>query len=231
MVGVANQKAIVILTRAPASGGKTRLFAQLGSFPDVDLLTSLLIDTIDGLADVDARLVVAVTPADACGGVERLLRRELGARAAAIDVTVQPEGALGDRMRGMMERMLADGVTAVAIVGSDVPGITAEQVRGAFEWLERDPEALVLGPAADGGYYLIAATRVPPVFEAIAWGTDQVFADTSRTAEACGLRVRVVEVLRDIDSVEDLLACADDVPTSRTAAWVRRHRGPAGWTR
>jgi len=224
VVGVASQKTVVVLTRAPQSGGKTRLFDEIGSSPDEDLLAALLLDTLEGLDGADLRLVVAVTPADGCDAVRELLRRELGVRAGALDVTEQPDGTLGDRMRGIMGRVLAGGSPAVAIVGSDLPGITAARVQSAFEWLERNPEGVVVGPATDGGYYLIAATRVPPVFEAVAWGSDTVFADTRRAAVAHGVPMHAVEALGDIDSVEDLRACADAVPMSRTAAWVRRQR-------
>jgi glycosyltransferase A (GT-A) superfamily protein (DUF2064 family) len=64
-----------------------------------------------------------------------------------------------------LHRCSPAGARAVVLIGSDIPEITPATVTSALALLERDPGALVLGPADDGGYYLIAATRVPTVFE------------------------------------------------------------------
>jgi len=134
----------------------------------------------------------------------------------------QPDGDLGERMRGTMAQLLDAGARAVVLVGSDLPSITTTPVRAAFDLLARDRDALVLGPALDGGYYLIAATCVPPVFEGIEWGCQQVLEQTRAAAAHAGMRVHLVDTMADVDTVDDLRRVA---ASSRTAAWLRKTRG------
>jgi rSAM/selenodomain-associated transferase 1 len=224
MVDVANADTVAVLTRAPSSGGKSRLFAALGRPPDPGLLAALLLDTIDGVTMPGVRVVVAVTPVDACEEVARLIagpQTEAADRAMRnVPVVGQPDGDLGDRMRGTMARLLDAGARAVVLVGSDLPAITHEPVRAAFDLLEQDRDLLVLGPALDGGYYLVAATRVPRVFEKIIWGSPDVLEQTCSAAARAGMRVHFVGTVADVDTLDDLRC----VPgSSRTAAWMRRN--------
>jgi rSAM/selenodomain-associated transferase 1 len=219
MVDVGKTDTVAVLTRAPSAGGKTRLFAALGRPPDQDLRAALLLDTLEGVLKLDARIVVAVTPAAACDEVAHLLA-PLQHHGTRIEVMAQPEGDLGKRMRGTMARLFEDGARAVAMVGSDLPSLTDVPVRAAFAWLRRDPGALVLGPALDGGYYLIAATHVPRVFDGIAWGRSDVLDATRAAAQRAGLRACLVEEVRDVDTPDDLRHAPR---SSRTAAWLRRN--------
>ena len=213
MVDVANADAVAVLTRAPSSGGKTRLFAALGRTPDRELLAALLLDTIDGVTMPGARIVVAVTPGEAQEEIARLVH-------PAVQVIAQPEGDLGERMRGTMERLFDAGARAVALVGSDLPSMTDRPVRAAFDLLRNHPDALVLGPALDGGYYLIAATGVPRVFDGIAWGGPDVLDQTRAAADHAGIRVHLLEPMSDMDTVDDLLSVS---ASSRTMTWLRQH--------
>jgi rSAM/selenodomain-associated transferase 1 len=225
MVDLANQDAVAVLTRAPSSGGKSRLFAALGRDPDPALLAALLLDTIDGVRDAGATVIVTVTPAAAQDEVATLVGAGRGATAAsapAVHVAGQPEGDLGTRMRGTMAQLFTAGARAVALVGSDLPSVTAPLIREAFTLLGRDRDALVLGPASDGGYYLIAATRVPPVFDAIAWGSGDVLAQTRAAARQSSIRVHLLPPLDDVDTPDDLRRAP---ASSRTAAWARGGTG------
>lgn len=211
MVDVANADVVAILTRAPSAGGKTRLFAALGVESDPVLLTALLLDTCDGARSAGARQVIAVTPSSAVGELEALL--------PGMAVTTQPEGTLGERMRETMRRLFDGGARRVALIGSDLPAITPARIDTAFAHLADVSRTLVLGPAVDGGYYLIAARDVPPVFDDIAWGTAHVLAATRDRAEAQGWRVVTIDPLSDVDTVEDLELLASTRPSSRTARW------------
>ena len=82
---------------------------------------------------------------------------------------------------------------------------------------------LSLGPAGDGGYYLIGARRVPDVFTGIEWGSDQVFARTVEAAAVAGFRVHQLPVLSDVDTLDDLRAAVASGRALRTAAWARTH--------
>jgi glycosyltransferase A (GT-A) superfamily protein (DUF2064 family) len=81
----------------------------------------------------------------------------------------------------------------------------------------------VLGPATDGGYYLIAAARVPDVFEAIDWSTPRVLEQTRDAARAAGMQVALIAPLTDVDTAADLqaLVARDDGRSPRTVAWAR----------
>jgi rSAM/selenodomain-associated transferase 1 len=221
MVDVAGASVLAVLTRAPSAGGKSRLFAQLGRPPDASLLEALLLDTIDGATTPMAHAVVAVTPASACDEVRALMGRLKA--APTIDVIPQPDGDLGERMRGTMSYLFDCGAHAVALIGSDLPAITPRPVAAAFELLAGDPDALVLGPAADGGYYLVAARRVPDVFSGIEWGSPRTLAQTQRAARAAGLHVRLLDLVSDVDTMENLRRLPQAGAARRTTAWLRRH--------
>jgi rSAM/selenodomain-associated transferase 1 len=215
MVGAQNTHVVAILTRAPSAGGKSRLFHSLGISPDPALLSALLLDTLDGSAVPHARPVIAVTPSSACGEVRDLV--------GDIEVMAQPEGDLGERMRATMSTLFAGGASAVVLIGSDLPHISGAPIEAAFDVLARDAGALVLGPAGDGGYYLVAGRRVPDIFNGIEWGSAHVLTQTIIAAELAGFRVERVEVLRDVDTEGDLRRAVAGGRAPRTSAWLRRH--------
>ena len=208
---------LAILTRAPSSGGKTRLFQTLNMRPDSELLRCLLLDTLDGTALPGLRRVIAVTPGRACDEVRQMV--------GAIDAIVMPQadGDLGARMQATMATMFQGGATAVALIGSDVPHIAPATIAEAFDVLGRDREALVLGPATDGGYYLIGARRVPPVFTGVEWGSGRVLARTVEAAAAAGFRVHELSQLSDVDTADDLRRAISTGRATRSAEWARRH--------
>jgi rSAM/selenodomain-associated transferase 1 len=210
MVGVPGPAVVAVLTRAPSRGGKSRLFAELGRPPDAALLSALLLDTLDGVRLPGMTRVVFVDPADACDEVRAIVARD-------VDVRAQAEGSLGERMRNAMASLFDEGATIVVLVGSDLPDITPERIETAVAHLKRDPGALVLGPAHDGGYYLIASTTIPNVFDDVEWGSPRVLEQTRSSAERSGQRVELIDSLRDVDTLEDLRS----VVAPRTRAWLR----------
>jgi rSAM/selenodomain-associated transferase 1 len=212
MVDAADAPVVALLTRAPSSGGKTRLFASLGRPPDPALRTALLLDTLDGSAAPGVRRVIAVTPPEGCDEVRRL--------AGGVEVMPQPVGHLGDRMRGIMASLFEQGAPAVALIGSDIPHIAPGTIAEAFTALTRHPDVLVLGPAADGGYYLIASQRLPDVFTGVEWGSSHVRQQTARAAEQCGLTVHYLSTMADVDNADDLRRACATGRAPRTAAWL-----------
>jgi len=215
MVGVQNAHVVALLTRAPSAGGKSRLFHSLGISPDPALLSALLLDTLDGSAVPHARRVIAVTPSSACGEVRDLV--------GDIEVIAQPDGDLGERMRATMTTLFAAGASAVALIGSDLPHISGAPIEAAFDVLSRDAGALVLGPAWDGGYYLVAARRVPDIFSGIDWGGAHVLTQTVTAADLDGFRIHRVDVMRDVDTEDDLRRAVLGGRAPRTSAWLGRH--------
>jgi rSAM/selenodomain-associated transferase 1 len=117
-------------------------------------------------------------------------------------VRAQVKGDLGQRMAASFERAFAEGAASVILTGSDIPGLDSKLVRTAFGELARAP--IVLGPAADGGYYLIGL-RAPNarLFQGIAWSTGRVRAQTMALADAQGLEVATLPQLYDVDSITE----------------------------
>lgn len=106
---------------------------------------------------------------------------------------------LGQRLDWAVREQLAVH-RKVVVVGSDLPDLEPAAVEGAIDAL--DYADLVLGPAEDGGYYLIAMSRPLPLFDGIEWSTPRVLAQTLERVR--GLRVRLLEPRRDIDTPDDL---------------------------
>ncbi len=108
-------------------------------------------------------------------------------------------------MSGAFARAFARGAERVAIIGTDSPAVSRATAVEALDALSAAD--VVLGPAEDGGYYLLALRRPQPeLFEGVAWSTSSVLADTVARARKAGLSVRLLSPLRDIDTPEDLRA-------------------------
>jgi rSAM/selenodomain-associated transferase 1 len=219
MVELAGARVVAVLTRAPSSGGKTRLFASLGIASDRRLLDALLLDTVEHASASGVACMVAVTPASAVGAVRAFVEESL---AADVEVIAQPDGDLGERMRATMSLLFARGAAAVALIGSDLPHLDPSAIREAFAALDAEPDAVVLGPTADGGYYLVAGTRPPDIFDGIAWSTPRVLEQTLALARDRGVSVHLVAPLDDVDSADSLHRAIAGGRARRTAAWKQK---------
>ena len=195
---------LVIFARAPRLGRvKRRLAADLGGLAARrfhDLNTRVLLRRLSG----DPRWVtwLAATP-------DREARQAAALWRHRGPLLAQGSGDLGARL-GRVLRWLPPG--PVVIVGSDIPGIDPPRIAVAFRALGQAD--FVLGPAADGGYWLIGARRRPALrlsFAGVRWGGSQALADTR--AGMAG-RVVLLEELQDVDTAADL-ARVDP------AAWTR----------
>ncbi len=115
----------------------------------------------------------------------------------------QSPGDLGQRMLSAFAASLGQGRRRVVLIGSDCPDLTAPILSSAFSFLTAHD--LVLGPARDGGYYLIGLTAPwPELFQDLPWGTAAVLAQTQIRAARLGLRTALLDPLTDIDRPEDL---------------------------
>jgi hypothetical protein len=117
----------------------------------------------------------------------------------------QCDGDLGQRMAGAFADSFREGSPATAILGSDCPSLTPEVLAAAFESLKTNP--VVIGPATDGGYYLIGLIRaVPELFQGVAWGTETVLAQSLEILRRIGHPPALLQPLDDLDRPEDLAA-------------------------
>lgn len=173
---------------------KTRLIPILRAAEAAELYEALLLDTVE-VAESCARTVVAFTPS----GGRRALERLLGPRRRLLP---QGPGDLGERLARVFEALCERGQPAM-VVGSDCPALTAARIRTAADRL-RDAD-VVIGPALDGGYDLIGLKRPrPELFDDIPWSTGSVLEITLGRAKEAGLRVELLEAVRDLDTPEDL---------------------------
>ncbi|GAB4338889.1 MAG: TIGR04282 family arsenosugar biosynthesis glycosyltransferase [Desulfobulbaceae bacterium] len=196
---------ILLFTRYPVPGrAKTRLIPRLGAEGAAQLQARLTIQAVSvarqAAAATGARLTIFYT-----GGDRREMEEWLG---RDLDFFRQGGGDLGVRILTAIRRGRAGGVRRTVVIGSDCPGLRPALLADALRALETSP--LVLGPAADGGYYLIGvSTSIPDpllesLFTTIDWGTSSVFAATLARAHRSGISPKILEVLHDIDRPEDL---------------------------
>ncbi len=115
---------------------------------------------------------------------------------------LQQGDGLGKRMTNAFQEAFAAGFKKTVIIGSDCPEINSELVNEAFHHLEHAD--VVIGPATDGGYYLLGMRSFHNLFEGINWSTGEVYASTIQKVQAAGLTFEKLTELTDIDTVEDL---------------------------
>lgn len=191
---------LIVFTRYPEPGrSKTRLIPALGA---------------DGAAELHRRMARHTLQ-----WAERLAEtrpvnvrvRFTGAEAAAMAECFgsqflyepQGEGDLGQRLERAVREAFPVGCRRVVAVGTDCPNLSEQIVRQAFDHLQ--DHDLVIGPATDGGYYLIGVSRhCDSLFQHISWGSDQVLQQTLTAARQANLSIALLPTLADVDRPEDL---------------------------
>jgi hypothetical protein len=192
---------LIVYAKCPLPGGaKTRLGATLGQTEAAGVYARLLYGyLLDLLATVGetARIELSLGHQHDVPFFKRAFPELL--------VRPQIRGDLGMRMAASFERAFAEGADAVVLTGSDIPGLSGPLVQQAFACLETDPA--VIGPAADGGYYLVGM-RAPgaDLFSEIPWSTEDVLARTEARARAQGLTLTRLPVLEDVDVEADYVS-------------------------
>ena len=205
----------LLLFTKPAREGrvKTRLIGDLTAAEAAALHAAFLDDLLERLreGDFELRLAWALDAEDElpAGGIR------------------QQGDDLGERLYRALSEGARDGSSVMAL-GSDHPTLPLALIHEAFERLERGAGA-VLGPAEDGGYYLIALRPDavdPRLFEGIAWSTDRVLPATLERCGSLGLAVELLPPASDVDTPEDLRRLAarmssDDLGCPRTRELLR----------
>jgi rSAM/selenodomain-associated transferase 1 len=193
------ENVLLIFVKYPIPGTvKTRFCPELDPEQAAALSRALAEDTLLATSKSDYyQTTVCFAPASAYRGVRSWLGPD-------VSLQEQCQGDLGSRQFDAIRRALAGGFRKVVIIGSDCPMITAADIEAAFDSLEGSE--LVVGPAEDGGYYLIG-TRRPPlrsIFEGISWSTERVLRETVDRADEAGLSLKLLDVKYDLDAYADL---------------------------
>jgi uncharacterized protein len=194
---------VVLFAREPLAGHvKTRLAREIGEPAATALYTAFLQDLAVALPD-PARWDVVLAHAEFEPGPFLV-----GTFRAPWELFPQGDGSLGDRLSRAVIRSRMEGRRDVVVAGSDAPTLGREELVAAFAALEEDAD-VVFAPAPDGGYSLVGLRgHVDPaaVFTAVRWSSAHALADSRRSAEGRGCRVRLLPTVPDVDEVKDLAA-------------------------
>jgi len=196
---------LILFTRYPEPGTtKTRLIPHLGPGGAADIQRQMTAHMVaQALPLKESRNLKVEVRYD--GGDERRMRAWLG---DALTYRPQGPGDIGRRMARAFRDAGDRGHTSIVLIGADIPEMTTALLKRAFEKVQDD--TIVLGPAADGGYYLIGlpsrgiARQVPDLFSDMPWGTAMVLQETCRQLQRKGLDYTLLETLNDVDRPADL---------------------------
>ena len=200
-----DERAVLVMAKAPRPGlAKTRLAPMLGDDRCASLQAALITRAVAVATSVaPAATFVAFDPPDARDELAGLIPR-------GVELVPQRSGHLGERLAAAVTDVYAAHPGPLVVVGTDIPMLAARHLRDAFSSLSTGDD-VVLGPAYDGGYYLAGMIRPEPSLFDIApelWGGPRVLSATTTRVRAVGLRVGLLEVLRDLDTFEDAMALA-----------------------
>jgi len=189
---------LVLVSRYPRPGSaKTRLIPALGPEGAAAVQRQLAEATVAMLRTLPPDITLDIYFADAN---LRQMRQWLG---EDLHYSEQPAGPLGDKLAAKAAASLRAQEDRLVFIGTDCPALCADDLIEAFTLLDRCD--VVIGPALDGGYYLLGLARfIPQLFVGIPWGGEGVFAATLTTCRTLGLRVEELLPKADIDRPEDL---------------------------
>ncbi|MHB1424240.1 MAG: TIGR04282 family arsenosugar biosynthesis glycosyltransferase, partial [Gemmataceae bacterium] len=187
---------------------KTRLAVGDAAW-GVRVARAFLLDALQRLSAVDAHRLLVFTPAD----------READFAVLAADrfgLIPQGDGDLGQRLSAFFGGQRDVGARAVMAVGADSPTLPIEYIERAFAALENAD--VVLGPATDGGYYLVGCGPIhPPLFDNIAWSSGRVLAETVAALVETRWRLALLPPWYDVDTPDDWIMLRGHVAAMRRA--------------
>ena len=194
-----DDRCLLFFVKNPEKGKvKSRLAAVIGEDSAVRLYKNLVAQMLTTSKEGTFPFYICFFPKNAQKSVKNWLGREY-------DYIPQNGKDLGERMRNGFIDGFTMGYKRVVLIGSDLPDLPLGFIRDAFASLRK--KDVVIGPAYDGGYYLIGfkqKTFFPQVFQGIAWGTKNVFDETMKKLRRFTRAVYTLPYLRDIDTAEDL---------------------------
>ncbi len=186
---------LIIFVRNPTLGQvKSRLARTVGPVKALEIYELLLTKTCQVAQDSDSDKIVYYS--------DRVESEDIW-DSRIFSKALQSRGDLGIRMYRAFQSSFEDGYGKVVIIGSDCYDLTAGIINQAFK--ELDNNDVVIGPAQDGGYYLIGLNELhSQFFINKKWSTPAILKDTLRDISKLGIKVRLLPLLNDIDDQEDL---------------------------
>ena len=202
------------MAKAPLAGTvKTRLVPPLTSEEAAQLHVCFLRDMAASIAEVSvrdrAKGFVVYTPSGAEATFDGIL-------PSGFNLLRQRGESLGDRLCNASEDLLEQGYSSWCLINSDSPTLPQVVLNLAIEALSNDGDRVVLGAAADGGYYLIGLKNVHPrLFDRIAWSTSLVLAHTIERAAEIGIETQLLPTWYDVDDAVTLRQLCEELFLSR----------------
>lgn len=193
---------LIIFIKNPEIGKvKTRLAKTIGNFKALEVYKFLQMRTRDVALNVPVNRLLYYA---------ENINHQDNWKEDDFNKQLQTSGDLGAKMKDSFAFSFNQNSDKTIIIGSDCYDLSSEMIQEAFEALNQYD--LVIGPANDGGYYLLGMSKLyADLFENVAWSTETVFAHTIEKANRLGLKVKVLEQLIDIDTEEDLKAVSFDM--------------------
>lgn len=192
------RRTIIVMAKIPVAGSvKTRLRGMLSADECATLADAFLRDTIAKCNGLSDRLILAYSPADEILGASMYM-------SGKGEFIPQTDGGLGERMRAAFEVAFADPDAAVVMIGTDSPQLPPARIAECFDALSAGAN-VVLGPAVDGGIYLIGLRKfAAELFENVNWSTATVFDEICANAVESGFSAPfLLERDFDVDTPQD----------------------------
>jgi hypothetical protein len=214
---------ILLFVKYPESGKvKLRLTADLNEDIVLELYRCFVHDTLETVKKIDSQLFICYSPADA----QKKFQRWLGSNLLFLP---QNGVDLGERMKNCFTTVFEKGFGRVILMGSDSPDIPEDSITQAFSMLKT--KDVVLGPAVDGGYYLIGlhdTTFIASLFEELPWGTQVVLEETLKRTQQASRTVGLLSTWSDVDTISDLKnlvirAKNTSFKSSQTMTYIHKH--------
>lgn len=200
-----------IFAKYPRTGEvKTRLAKDTSPEFAVETYTQFVRKILQKTQTVNAMVQIWVGQKDDCTAFDKLFQLNLASKA-------QSDGGLGTRMVASIETALKENASKIIIIGTDSPDLPQHIYQDAFDAL--DHKDCVIGPAIDGGYYLIGINAKATqknwhrLFSGIEWSTEYVFQQTLNQAKEAKITIHLLPEWYDIDTIDDLKKltnCEDD---------------------
>jgi rSAM/selenodomain-associated transferase 1 len=215
-----------IFAKAPLAGeAKTRLAGETSPAFAAELAEAMLLDTLARCRRVPVRRVLVFTPEASRAWFEE-------AAGPDYEMSLQGAGDLGARLGAFFAAQFRRGSRAVVVIGCDSPDVPVAWIREAFEKL--DSTDVVIGPAGDGGYYLIGVNRLfPEIFQLDDWGGATVLQSTRQRVCEAQRSLALLPTWQDVDTLADVLLLSERLKEARRRGidpvTPRTERTLAGW--
>jgi rSAM/selenodomain-associated transferase 1 len=196
-----DDKCLIVFVKYPQRGMiKSRLTGYYDDNFIAGLYENFVFDILKTVEKGDYRLQICFHPPEKETEIKKLLTDNYQYR--------QQRGIdLGARMKNAFADCFSEGFKSIVLIGSDFPDLPLKIIEDAFAALD-SPSDAVIGPAADGGYYLIGLkteTFLPDIFSGLPWSTASVFSETLKILQACGQRTKILQEWHDVDTRDDLI--------------------------